>query len=84
MLAKVSVALAAPAVVGLKVTVKETLCPAGIVTGNVSPPTVNTELFVLAPVTVTLAPLAVSIPDELPLLPTSTLPRFMVVGLTAS
>ena len=84
LLVNVSVALAAPVVVGLKVTVNETLWPAGIVTGSVSPPTVNTELFVLAPVTVTLAPLAVSIPDELPLLPTSTLPRFMVVGLTAS
>ena len=77
-------ALAAPVVAGLKVTVKETLWPAGIVTGSDSPPTLNTELFVFAPVTVTLAPLAVSIPDELPLVPTTTLPRSMVVGLTAS
>jgi hypothetical protein len=45
---------------------------------------VNTELFELAPVTVTLAPLAVSVPDELPLLPTSTLPRSMLVGFTVS
>ena len=84
MLVNVSVAEAAPVVTGLKVTVKETLWPAGMVTGNDSPPTVNTELLVLAPVTVTLAPLAVSNPDELPLLPTSTLPRSMLVGLTAS
>ena len=84
MLVNVSVALATPVVVGLKVTINETLCPAGMVTGSVSPPTENTELFVLAAVTVTLEPLAVSIPDELPLLPTSTLPRFMVVGLTES
>ena len=39
---------------------------------------------VLAPVTVTLAPLAVNNPDELPLVPTTTLPRSMVVGVTAS
>jgi hypothetical protein len=55
-----------------------------MVTGSDSPPTLNTELFVLAPVTVTLAPLAVSIPDELPLVPTTTLPRSMLVGVTAS
>ena len=79
-----SVALAAPVVAGLKVTVKETLWAAGMVTGSDSPPTLNTELFVLAPVTVTLAPLAVSIPDELPLVPTTTLPRSMLVGVTAS
>ena len=76
--------MAAPVVAGLNVTVKETLWPAGMVTGSDSPPTVNTELFELAPLTVTLAPLAVSNPDELPLLPTSTLPRSMVVGLTAN
>ena len=81
---KLSVALAPPVVTGLKVTVKETLWPAGMVTGSDSPPTLNTELFVFAPVTVTLAPVAVSSPDELPLVPTTTLPRSMVVGLTAS
>jgi len=84
LLVNVSVAVAAPVVTGLNVTVKETLWPAGMVVGNESPPTVNTELFALAPVTVTLAPLAVSVPDELPLPPTSTLPRSMVVGLTVS
>jgi len=84
LLVNVSVALAVPVVVGLNVTVKETLWPAGMVTGSDSPPTLNTELLVLAPVTITVAPLAVSSPDELPLLPTSTLPRFNVVGLTAS
>ena len=80
----VSVALAAPVVAGLKVTVNETLWPAGIVTGSGSPLTLNAELFVLAPVTVTLAPLAVNFPDELPLVPTTTMPRSMVVGVTAS
>ena len=84
LLVNVSVALAAPVVVGLKVTVNEALWPAGMVTGSESPLTLNAELLVLAPVTVTLAPLAVSIPDELPLVPTTTLPRSMVVGATAS
>ena len=55
-----------------------------MVTGSDSPLTLNTELFVLAPVTVTLAPLAVNNPDELPLVPTTTLPRSMVVGATES
>ena len=80
----VSVALAIPVTAGLKVTVNDALWPAGMVTGSESPPTLKTELFVLAPVTVTLAPLAVKLPDELPLLPTTTLPRSMVVGVTAS
>ena len=56
----VSVAVTAPAVVGLNVTVNGTLCPAGMVTGSDSPPTLNTELFEVAAVTVTLAPLSAS------------------------
>ena len=81
---KVRVALAAPLVSGLKVTVNEALCPAGIVTGRESPPTLNTELFVLAAVTVTSAPLAVRLPDAVPLLPSTTLPRGRVVGVTVN
>jgi len=80
----VSVALATPVTAGLKVTVKDTLWPAGMVNGSESPPTLNTELFVLAPVTVTLAPLAVKLPDAVPLLPTTTLPKSMEVGFTAN
>ena len=53
---KVSVALTAPATWGLKVTVYGVLCPAGIVTGSDSPPTLKTELFDVAAVTVTFAP----------------------------
>jgi hypothetical protein len=44
----------------------------------------NTELSVLAAETVTLAPLAVRVPDAVPLLPSTTLPRASVVGATAS
>jgi len=69
---------------GLNVTVNDTLLPAGIVTGNDKPPTLNTELFELAAVTVTLAPLAVKLPDAVPLVPTTTLPKARVVGLTVS
>ena len=85
MLVKVRVALAAPVVAGLKVTVNGTLSPAGMVTGNERPLTLNTDSsLVLAAVTVTLAPLAVSVPDAVPLVPTTTLPTPRVVGLTAS
>ena len=84
LLASVNVPFAVPAVKGLKVIEKGMLSPAGIVTGNVKPPIAKTELLLPAAVTVTLAPLAVSLPDALPLVPTTTLPRFKVVGVTAS
>jgi hypothetical protein len=54
------------------------------VTGNVKPPTLNAELFVLAAVTVTSAPLALRLPDPDPLFPTATLPKARVAGLTPS
>ena len=75
LLVNVSVAPAEPATVGLNVIVNEALWPAGIVCGRENPPIVKTELFVLAPVTVTLAPLAVTVPLAVPLDPTVTLPR---------
>jgi len=84
LLTNVSVALAAPVTGGLKVTVNEALWPAGIVTGGERPPRLNTELFVLAAVTVTFAPLAVRLPDAVPLVPTTTLPRPRVVGVTVN
>ena len=84
MLAKVSVALTAPDVCGLKVTVNEVLWPAGIVTGSDRPPRLNNELFELTAVTVTFAPLAVRLPDAVPLVPTTTLPRSRVAGVTVS
>jgi len=80
LLVTVSVAFTVPVVRGLKVIVNGMLCPAEIVTGRDSAPTVNSELFVLAAVTVTLAPLAVRLPEADPLLPSTTLPRARVVG----
>ena len=46
------------------------------------PLTANAELLELAAVMVTLAPLAVKVPDAVPVLPTVTLPRARVVGAT--
>jgi len=51
-----------------------------MVTGRESPPRLKTELFVLAAVTVTFAPVALSVPDADPLLPTFTVPAFKVDG----
>jgi len=82
LLVNVSEAAAAPAVCGLKVTVNGALWPAGIVNGSERPPTLNTELFVLAPVSVTLAPLAARLPEAVPLVPATTLPRANVAGFT--
>ena len=84
MLVKDRLALAAPAAVGLNVTVKGTLPPTGMVAGKVSPLIVNAELFVLAAVTVTIAPVALRVPEAVPLLPTETLPRLKVAGLAES
>jgi len=84
LLAKVSVALAAPDAWGLKVTVKEALWPAGMVTGSERPPRLNAELLELAAVTVTFVPLAVRLPDAVPPVPTTTLPKPRVVGVTVS
>jgi hypothetical protein len=84
LLIKPSVALAAPVASGVKVTVNGTLWPAGIVTGSDNPLTLNAELFVLAAVTVTLAPLAVKLPDAVPLVPTTTLPTGSGFGVALS
>jgi hypothetical protein len=78
----VNVALAVAAVCGLKVIVNAALCPDGIVTGRDRPPTLKAELFVLAAVTVTLPPLALRLPEALPLCPTTTLPNARVDGVT--
>jgi hypothetical protein len=84
LLATVNDAVAVPDVSGLKVMENEALWPAGIVIGKESPPMLKTELFVVAAVTVTSAPLAVRAPDAVPLEPTTTLPKFNVLGLTAN
>lgn len=84
LLVKVSVALAAPTLCGLKVTVNGTLCPAGIVTGSDNPLTLNAELVELTAVTVTFVPFATKPPDAVPLEPSVTLPTAKVFGFTAS
>ena len=80
LLAKLSTALADPVLCGLNVTVNGTLLPAGIVVGKLRPLKLNVELFVPADVTVTLAPVAVKLPEAEPLVPTITLPSARVVG----
>jgi len=82
LLVNVSVAPAEPATVGLNVMEKEALCPAAMVWGRENPPIVKTELLVLAPVTVTLAPVAVTVPLAVPLDPTVTFPSARVPGDT--
>jgi hypothetical protein len=84
LLVKLSEALADPATCGLKVTENEVLWPTGIVIGSERPPTLNTELPLFAAVTVTFAPLAVNVPDAVPLLPTTTLPMPRVDGVTVN
>jgi hypothetical protein len=68
----------------VNVTVNAALFPAGIVTGSDSPATVNAELLLLTALTVTLDPPAVSVPDAVPLVPTTKLPRARVAGLKPS
>ena len=77
-------AVSAPAVVGLKVTVKGTVAPTGIVAGNVKPLIVNAGLLLAAAVIVTIEPAEVRLPEAVPLLPTDTLPTSRVAGLTES
>jgi hypothetical protein len=55
-----------------------------IVTGSVNPLMLNAELLELAAVTVTLAPLAVKLPDAVPLFPTTTLPTGSGFGVALS
>jgi hypothetical protein len=75
---------AAPVTVGAKVTVKGTLWPAAIVTGNGNPLKVNSELLELAEERVTLAPLAVMLPVWLWLLPMVRVPKLIDAGVTPS
>jgi uncharacterized membrane protein (UPF0136 family) len=79
-----NVALSDPVAVGLNVTVKGTFWPAATVMGRDKPFTLNAALLVVAAVMVTLAPLALRLPDPLPLAPTTMLPIFSVDGVTES
>src|ERR1051326_7520501 len=78
LLVNVSVAVAVPVVVGLNVTVNGDAWPGAIVSGSEIPLTTKAVLFELAPVTVTLAPLAFKLPDAVPLVPTITSPTAIV------
>jgi hypothetical protein len=69
---------------GEKVTLKGTLWPAEIVKGSFSPLRMNSELFEEPDDMVTLAPLAVSVPAWVWLVPTVIVPKFMLPGVTAS
>src|ERR1043166_1972542 len=73
-----------PAVWGANVTVKGTLCPAGTVAGKVIPESENPAPFQLAEETVMLVLPAVSDPDWVALLPTPTLPKLMLAGVSPS
>lgn len=84
LLTNVRVALSAPVTCGLKVMVKGRLWPAVITAGSDNPLIAKRELFVLAPVTVTLAPLALRFPEAVPLAPTATFPTARVAGATVS
>ena len=67
---------------GTESNVEWNVLAAAMVTGSDNPPTLKTELFVVAPVTVTLAPVAVRLPDAVALEPSTTLPNGRVPGLT--
>src|ERR1700690_1022012 len=67
---------------GVNVMVNCTCWPAGIVTGSDSPLKVNAEPFTVSEDTVTLAPLALSVPVWFACVPTATLPKSMLVGVT--
>jgi hypothetical protein len=83
-LRKLRVAAAAPDAEGVNVAVNDLVAPAASVNGNVMPLTENSELVVLIDDTVTLAPVADSVPLWLWLSPTTTLPKLMDPGLTAN
>src|SRR5580700_5538159 len=84
LLAKETVPEAAPVACGVNVTVNCTLLPTAIVTGKDSPLRVNSELLTLADVTVTLAPVALSVAGRFSLVPTTTLPKAKLAGVTVN
>ena len=84
MLVNESRAVREPAAVGLNATEKGIVCPAAIVAGSESPGRVKAELLELAALMVTLAPVALRLPDAVALLPTITLPKLSGEGVTES
>lgn len=67
--------------VGLKATLYDTLCPAGIVNGKVAPSRTNCELLLASADTVTLAPLALMLMACVPVAPTLTSPKLTDEGV---
>jgi hypothetical protein len=55
-----------------------------MVTGSDKPPIVNRELFEVAAVTITSAPLALRAPAAVPLLPMTTSPAAIIGGVAVS
>jgi|HubBroStandDraft_4_1064222.scaffolds.fasta_scaffold158437_1 hypothetical protein len=84
LLAKETVPEAAPVACGVNATVNCTLLPTAIVTGKDSPLRVNSELLTLADVTVTLAPVALSVAGRFSLVPTTRLPKAKLAGVTVN
>lgn len=83
-LVNVRVAPSPPVTCGLKFTVNGVLCPARMTTGSDKALTVNCELFELTAVIVTFAPLALRLPEAVPVDPTNTLPTPRVAGEAVS
>ena len=71
---------AVPLIFGANRIENDTRCPAGIVNGNLRPLRPNSVLLEVAPVTVTLAPVALNEAPRLFAVPTTTLPKFKVVA----
>ena len=78
------VAEALPDTCGANVSVNGTLCPAAIVSGKVIPLSENSALLTAAEDSVTLDPMALSVPAWVLLVPTVTLPKSVDVGVTAN
>jgi len=75
---------AEPDAAGVNVAVNDAEFPAVIVCGSVMPLTENSLLVVPIEVTVTELPVAVIVPVTLWFSPTTTLPKLIVLGETAS
>lgn len=73
-----------PLLVGLKATLNDELCPAGIVNGKEAPVRTNCELLVVSADTVTLALVALTVRAWVPVEPTFTLPKLTNAGVTLS
>lgn len=84
LLANDPLAAAVPLDCGVKTTVNDALCPAARVSGRESPLTLNSEVVMLAAVTVMLEPVAVIVAGRLLVCPTVTVPKFSEAGLSAS